>query len=117
MITSAHTSARPQVLAPETGDPHSHGHRLQAKVDLDAIVHDNHNGATHTTEALRDETLVHAHGTLVLENLEEAVNGALVETLGSGLLGLEHHAATHGIEVVVERHDGGTGGGGGKVLK
>merc|ERR1719271_305479 len=87
--------------------------RLQAEHDLDAIVHHDHNGATHTTEELGDEALVHACGTLGLQHLEEAVNGALVETLGGWLLGLEHHATTHGVEGVVEGHHGRTGSGGG----
>merc|ERR1712167_368406 len=87
--------------------------RLQAEHDLDAIVHHDHNGATHTTEELRDEALVHARCALGLQHLEEAVHRALVQTLGGRLLGLEHHAAADSIEWVVEGHHSRTGGRGG----
>src|SRR3989338_7768574 len=87
---------------------------LDSEDDLDAIVGDDDEGATNTTEELGDHALVHALGAFALEDLEETVDGALVDTLGDGLLGLEHHATTDGVEGVVEGHDGGTGGGDGE---
>jgi hypothetical protein len=46
-----------------------------------------------------------------LEDGFEAVNGTLVEAVGDGLFGLEHHTTADGVEGVVEGHDDGTGSG------
>jgi len=81
---------------------------LQAPNLLDAIVRDNNEGPSDTAEQLRDHSLVHAGSSLLPEDFLEAVDGALVEALGHGLLRLKHHTTTHCVEGVVERHDNGT---------
>jgi hypothetical protein len=84
---------------------------LQIEDNLNAVISDDDDGATNTTEEFGDETLVETLGTFLLEDGGEAVDGTLVEALGDGLLGLEHHTTADGVEGVVEGHDDGTGGG------
>jgi hypothetical protein len=86
---------------------------LQVEDNLDTVISDDDDGTADTTEEFGDDTLVETLGAFLLEDGGEAVDGALVEALGDGLLGLEHHTTADGVEGVVEGHDDGTGGGDG----
>jgi hypothetical protein len=86
---------------------------LQVEDNLDAVISDDDERATNTTEEFGDEALVETLGAFLLEDGGEAVDGALVEALGDGLLGLKHHTTADGVEGIVEGHDDGTGGGDG----
>jgi len=87
---------------------------LNAPNDLDAIVSYDHEGTTDSSEEFGNHSLVHSFKTFLLQDLEEAINGALVDTAGHRLLGLQHHTPTDGIEGVIERHDDSSSGGDGK---
>ena len=86
---------------------------LEVEDNLDAVIGDDDEGTTNTTEEFGDETLVETLHAFLGDDLGEAVEGAGVEAFGLGLFGLEHHTTADGVEGVVEGHDDGTGGGDG----
>ena len=79
--------------------------------DLQAVVEDDDHDSAETTEDLGERTLVHTGHTLGGEHLAGAVDTRLVLALLLGQVRLEHHAAAHGVERVVERQDDRTGQG------
>merc|ERR1719281_2225972 len=73
---------------------------LAAHHNLDLAVQHQHERAADRAERVRPGALEHGRGALVLQDLAEAVQGALVEPLGLRLLGLHLEAATHRVERV-----------------
>ena len=84
---------------------------VHTEVVLEAVVQDDDHDTTETTEDLGEGTLVHTGETLGGHDLAGAVDTRLVLALLLGQVRLEHHAAAHGVERVVERQDDGTGNG------
>jgi len=74
--------------------------------ELDLAVDDEHHGGTDTTEDVGEGTLVHAAEAFVLEDLDTAVDGALVETLVHRLVGLHLEATADSVERVGDEAGG-----------
>lgn len=77
---------------------------------VEAAATDTHQykRATSTTENVRERALKEGVGALGLADLNPAVQGALVLSLGGRLARLHHHTTTHGVERI--RDDTGHGG-------
>ncbi|GMR42213.1 hypothetical protein PMAYCL1PPCAC_12408, partial [Pristionchus mayeri] len=67
---------------------------------LDLVVDSQHKSSTSSTEHVREGSLEHSSHTLVLDDLEGAVQGVLVEDVLATRL--HHHASSHGIPRVRE---------------
>merc|ERR1712054_6376 len=67
---------------------------------LDLVVADEDKGAAQGAQHVRSETLEHRRDALVLDDLDGAVERAVVEPLILGLLGLHLQAAANGVEGV-----------------
>lgn len=77
---------------------------------LDLVVKDEHEGATGSSEDVREGALEEGGGTLGLGDGCPAVQSVLVQDVGLGASGLHHHAPTDRVEGI--RHDTSYGGDG-----
>mmetsp|Transcript_28667 Transcript_28667/g.61684 ORF Transcript_28667/g.61684 Transcript_28667/m.61684 type:complete len:245 (-) Transcript_28667:336-1070(-) len=77
---------------------------------LDLIVADEHERATKGAENVGAETLEHRAHTLVLRDLDEAVEGALVKPLLLRLLRLHLQPTAHGVEGIRDEAGNDCGG-------
>lgn len=63
---------------------------------MDLVVEDEHEGTTGSSDDVREGSLEEGLGSFVLENFLEAIEGVLVEHIGSTRL--HHKSSSDGIE-------------------